>query len=82
MSYNSHIVLPYFFCYLFHKNTLLVTTFLSLLQNGFLQGDSDGHRISPWGKAMMTVICQMWGKFTPDRGEDRVRKPKYLNQKN
>ena len=40
------------------------------------------HRISPWGKAMMTVICQMWGKFTPDRGEDRVRKPKYLNQKN
>ena len=40
------------------------------------------HRISPWGKSMMTVICQMWGKFTPDRGEDRVRKPKYLNQKN
>ena len=39
------------------------------------------HRISPWGKAMMTVICQMWGKFTPDRGEDRVRTPKYLKQK-
>ena len=32
------------------------------------------HRISPWGKAMMTVICQMWGKFTPDRGQSQKAK--------